>query len=514
MSRHQPFFVEPRYRYWDIDHSRYEILRFINKGATGEVVEGLDHSTNPPTRVAIKRISRVFFDSRQAQRIYREIRILRHLDHPNVLKLVNICIPSNLEQFDDLYIIFPAYDHDINMIFSDPGQPLGEIHVRWFLYQLLCGLKYIQSAGILHRDIKSGNILINKKCHLVLADFGLARTVAEEKLRQQHTTNATSTSSTDHTDTTATESTIMDDDEEDSILGMDNAVPQIDIIMGGTTPPTTDAPSTNLSTSNPSNENDTLTSTSSTLSSSTPKSPEPLEIDVDKNLKVPLSDNEMNIYERAILYAREHNTTREMTAHVITRWYRPPELSLYNDGKYTMAIDTWSVGCVFGELLTMLEKGKERKVMFPGSFCAPLTPRPRNMYGRERFDQLQVILDVMGWPSSDQVTCLATDRAREYLNTFERKNMTPYGSNLVNLFPTSAVTTIELLQRLLAFLPQERISINEALDHPFFTSVRNLDREIVYAGEPIDIPLVTVGNMRQLITEEIRHYNPSMKKGL
>jgi len=55
------------------------------------------------------------------------------------------------------------------------GQPLTDVHFQWFIYQTLCGLKYIHSANVLHRDLKPGNLLVNADCELKICDFGLAR---------------------------------------------------------------------------------------------------------------------------------------------------------------------------------------------------------------------------------------------------------------------------------------------------------------------------------------------------
>ena len=55
------------------------------------------------------------------------------------------------------------------------GQPLTDAHFQSFIYQTLCGLKYIHSANVLHRDLKPGNLLVNADCELKICDFGLAR---------------------------------------------------------------------------------------------------------------------------------------------------------------------------------------------------------------------------------------------------------------------------------------------------------------------------------------------------
>lgn len=54
-------------------------------------------------------------------------------------------------------------------------QPLTDAHFQSFIYQTLCGLKYIHSANVLHRDLKPGNLLVNADCELKICDFGLAR---------------------------------------------------------------------------------------------------------------------------------------------------------------------------------------------------------------------------------------------------------------------------------------------------------------------------------------------------
>lgn len=72
---------------------------------------------------------------------------------------------------------------------------------------------------------------------------------------------------------------------------------------------------------------------------------------------------------------KKHNSN--LTNHVATRWYRAPELILLQT-HYNSAIDIWSVGCIFGELLTMRKENVEhvfdRAPLFPGKACYPMSP--------------------------------------------------------------------------------------------------------------------------------------------
>ena len=69
--------------------------------------------------------------------------------------------------------------------------------------------------------------------------------------------------------------------------------------------------------------------------------------------------------------------SKELTHHVVTRWYRAPEVILMNDF-YSYSIDMWSVGCIFAELLSMMEQNFpdafSRVPLFPGKSCFPLSP--------------------------------------------------------------------------------------------------------------------------------------------
>lgn len=151
-------------------------LRPINKGAYGIVCAAFDSESNED--IAVKKIGAVFDNKIDAKRTLREIKLLRHLDHDNIIAIRDIIPPPEREKFDDVYIVTELMDTDLHQIIRS-GQALTEDHCQYFLYQMLRALKYIHSSNVLHRDLKPSNLLVNANCDLKICDFGLARTTSE-----------------------------------------------------------------------------------------------------------------------------------------------------------------------------------------------------------------------------------------------------------------------------------------------------------------------------------------------
>jgi mitogen-activated protein kinase 1/3/mitogen-activated protein kinase 6 len=156
--------------------ARYAPIKPIGKGAYGVVCSARDVDTD--ARVAIKKIGNAFDNAVDAKRTLREIKLLRHLEHENVIRIADVVSPASLPNFRDVYVMYELMDTDLHQIIRSQ-QALSDDHCQYFVYQLLRGLKYVHSAGVLHRDLKPSNLLLNANCDLKICDFGLARANAE-----------------------------------------------------------------------------------------------------------------------------------------------------------------------------------------------------------------------------------------------------------------------------------------------------------------------------------------------
>jgi len=124
--------------------------------------------------VAIKKIEKAFEHKVFTLRTLRELKIMRLLNHENVLSIKSILQPKSLQDFNELYVVSDLMETDLAQIIKS-NQVLSDEHIQFFLYQILRGLKYVHSCGILHRDLKPRNLLVNSNCDLKICDFGLAR---------------------------------------------------------------------------------------------------------------------------------------------------------------------------------------------------------------------------------------------------------------------------------------------------------------------------------------------------
>ncbi|CAL0312376.1 unnamed protein product [Lupinus luteus] len=177
------------------------------------------------------------------------------------------------------------------------------------------------------------------------------------------------------------------------------------------------------------------------------------------------------------------------TDYVATRWYRAPELCGSFFSKYTPAIDIWSIGCIFAEMLS----GK------------PL------FRGKNVVHQLDLMTDLLGTPPAESIARIRNEKAKRYLSSMRKKQPVP----LSQKFPKADPLALSLLERLLAFDPKDRPSAEEALADPYFNGLSNIDCEP--STQPIsklefefERRRLTKDDVRELIYREILEYHPQM----
>ena len=379
---------------WSVSE-RYEIRREVGHGSYGHVCEALD--TQSGELVAIKRFERIFRDTIDSKRILREIAILPHLQSQYVAQLKEVLPVADPKKFDEIYAVLELAESDLKKVVRS-HLVLKQEHVKVIMYRALCGLQYIHSAGVIHRDLKPGNILINSDCSIKLCDFGLAR---------------------------------------------EGVVPSA-------------------------NDTDELLTSSE---------------------------------------------TQKLTKHIATRWYRAPEVVLLNE--YSTPVDVWSMGCVFGELLSKLPGSTHKGALFPGKTCYPMSPYCRlNHDGLspdilESEDQLNVIFSVIGTPSEPDLSFLQDTNTAMYVRNFGKRREVDFRE----WYQSATEEAIDLLKGMLEFNPEKRVTVQAALAHPYFASVRCGRTEEV-SPQLVSLSFdsqreLRVDELRHLFLREIERYHPS-----
>ncbi|CAN1754596.1 Mitogen-activated protein kinase 15 [Linum perenne] len=178
------------------------------------------------------------------------------------------------------------------------------------------------------------------------------------------------------------------------------------------------------------------------------------------------------------------------TDYVATRWYRAPELCGSFFSKYTPAIDIWSIGCIFAEMLS-------GKPLFPG---------------KNVVHQLDLMTDLLGTPPVESISRIRNEKARRYLSSMRKKVPVPFTQK----FPNADPLALNLLEKLLSFDPKDRPTAAEALADSYFSGLSNVERE-PSSTSPIsklefefERRKLTKDDVRELIYREILEYHPNM----
>ncbi|KAK1442042.1 STKc MAPK [Babesia gibsoni] len=424
---------------WELPE-RYKIIDIVGSGSYGQVCRAFDIKNQ--RYVAIKRIHKVFEDLIDCKRILREIAILNRLDHPNVVKVLDIVIPYDIENFNVLYVVLEIAASDIKLLVKSPAF-LNDNHIRLLIFNLLSGVNYLHKMGIFHRDLKPANCLVNRDCSVKICDFGLARTVDYHRYPCKLGDNGSITAR----------------DVEDEMCQGD--------------------------------------ATARTM----PDSGRPQDY-----------NEEIAYFQRK---KQKETYSRQLTHHVVTRWYRAPELILLQEN-YTAAIDVWSAGCIFAELLNMVKNNvpdsTARSPLFPGSSCFPLSPDNKNSSDKARDnDQLNMIFNIIGTPSEADIAAIAKPDVRRYVRMFHKRSPIDFRKR----FRASSPLAIDLLKRMLTFDPEKRITVNDALKHEYFKDLYN-PQLMEYESQGVALPFndwinMSEGQLRYAFLREIQRYHPEFK---
>lgn len=414
-------------------------------GSFGEVVRVPD-MYDPTRTVAVKTIKSQI--ARQQPHyclyLYRELYMLRHLSHPNVISLLDVKAPkfdpNNVEQYeaggldgslDTLQLVFECADYDLSKYLTlrrRSRQPLSEFECQYLLYQLVQATKYIHSANIIHRDIKPENLLIwTNSLTLKLTDFGLARIVSPSSTSPIPVTPKgldisffADVPGGIYSSSASTAASMLNSHHDmPASSGMEIEIGCITAHGSGDGEHLSRTRSDSVSST--SSQRDSFTTLLQTQQQHAQQyghnSQDQIPQVQDHALPYPghYPDNPANTASNNLpdyMCAPPPPLSRNLTQHVVSRWYRAPEIILVQ--QYHTAIDVWSIGCVLGDLLTC------GKPLFPGSAVAPLSLESMKEGKRgEDSNMLSVIFHTIGGPSEEDINTFPEEDVRQKLKKYQ-----------------------------------------------------------------------------------------------
>jgi len=148
----------------------------------------------------------------------------------------------------------------------------------------------------------------------------------------------------------------------------------------------------------------------------------------------------------------------QMTGYVSTRYYRAPEIMLTWQ-KYDVAVDIWSTGCIFAEML-------EGKPLFPG---------------KDHVNQFSIITELLGTPPDDVIETICSENTLRFVQSLPKRERIPFSQKL----RSADADALDLLEKMLVFDPRKRIDATQSLDHEYVAPYHDPTDEPV-AGEKFD----------------------------
>ncbi|XP_074356636.1 mitogen-activated protein kinase 18-like [Apium graveolens] len=167
------------------DANRYKYLKYTGQGSYGIINSAIDAYTNE--KVVIKKISYVFRDVPRAVKVLREIKLLRLLQHPNIVEIKSILIPPSSDTFKDIFVFFEYMNSDLRKFIASIDNLTAKDY-KSFMFQILHAVKFMHAANVYHLDLKSGNILANCNGLIKVCDFRLSRVAFSEPSKEWHHT--------------------------------------------------------------------------------------------------------------------------------------------------------------------------------------------------------------------------------------------------------------------------------------------------------------------------------------
>ncbi|KAK3340090.1 kinase-like domain-containing protein [Neurospora tetraspora] len=315
----------------------YDKLNDIEEGAYGWVARAREIETGKV--VALKRLK---IDPKDRSGLpvtgLREIQILKDCSHRNIVQLKEVVVSDDTSKIENIFIVLEFLEHDLKSILEDMPEPFLASEVKTLLLQLCSGIAYLHSHYILHRDLKTSNLLLNNRGQLKIADFGMARYV--------------------------------------------------------------------------------------------PDPPPP-----------------------------------KLTQLVVTLWYRAPEL-LLGAARYGPEIDMWSVGCIFGELLT----------------------REPLLQGKNEVDELTKIFELCGLPTDESwpgFRRLPNARSLRLPSSSTKPAPQTTTTTLIRAkFPLLTTAGVSLLSSLLSLNPSKRPTASDMLEHEYFRQDPKPKQEAMFPTFP------------------------------
>eukprot|EP00928_Gymnodinium_smaydae_P047440 TRINITY_DN31662_c0_g1_i1.p1 TRINITY_DN31662_c0_g1~~TRINITY_DN31662_c0_g1_i1.p1 ORF type:complete len:477 (-),score=35.98 TRINITY_DN31662_c0_g1_i1:242-1672(-) len=146
----------------------YTVVGNIYQDQFGAACTARDKETGK--LVSIKKVDDLFYPLQNAKQALLELRILRHLQHDNVMSVSKIILDDVSQQFSSLFVFSQIMETDLDAVIKAEGA-LVEDQCLFFLYQILRGIKYVHSAAVVHTDLKPFNFLVNSQCSITICDF-------------------------------------------------------------------------------------------------------------------------------------------------------------------------------------------------------------------------------------------------------------------------------------------------------------------------------------------------------